>query len=33
MALYEDMKKIEKFVYENCVDRKDIDTIKNKIIP
>ena len=29
MAVFEDMKKIEKFVFENCVDRRDIDIIKN----
>ena len=33
MALKNEMNKIEKFVRDNCVDKKDIEHIKNKIVP
>jgi hypothetical protein len=33
MALKEEMKTIERFVHDNCVDKKDIEHIKNKIVP
>lgn len=33
LAQKEEIKKIEKFVHDNCVDKKDIEHIKNKIVP